>query len=310
MGGILVAKHPLKNYGLKIMSVYKSYGLGVLASCLLACSCRSTRTDQQALTPQKAVWQHRPLVIDGSDGDWVKPLPYFDSKKKLAYSVSNDRDNIYIQLTTKDELEQRKIVQGGLTVWINGQAEKNETNAVGIGFPTDSRNNRDKSILAAARPDLYTNKRESLNDLKDYSLFGFNKDNAVQYYDYGSSNEAGVQVEINFNPAGELVYEALVPFKAIFPKNSSPTAGNRSIAVGFVIEGLPPQPGMRNGGGGGISVGGGLGMGTFGSGGGLGVSIGSGSLGRIGGKSERQLYKQTKIWQVLPLANRDISSGK
>src|ERR1700682_1220725 len=107
------------------MSVYKSYGLGVLASCLLACGCRSTRTDQQALTPQKAVWQHQPLIIDGADNDWEKPLPYYDSKNKLAYSISNDRENVYILLATKDEQAQRKIVEGGLTVWINSQAEKN-----------------------------------------------------------------------------------------------------------------------------------------------------------------------------------------
>lgn len=296
-----------KRTGGEIMRAYIVFSSGVLAYFLSVCGCRSSRVDQQTALSQTAIWQQQPLVIDGSDSDWVKPLPYYDRKEKLRYAVSNDRYNIYIILSTGNEQEQQKILQGGMTVWINSQAEKNDNTAVGIGFPTDNRKSRNRNIMAAARPDLYKDKATSLDDLKDYSLYGFKKEGIVENYDYGQSNEEGVEVKINFNHAGELVYEALVPLNAVFPRNSSLNFTRKSIAVGFFMEGLPPNAGMHRGdGGGGISIGGGIGMGSYGNGGGVGVSIGSGSLGRIGGRGGRHIYEQSRIWQVVFLARPSL----
>src|ERR1035437_4912287 len=121
------------------MRACKPYFNVLVLLFLLVCGCRSSKSAQQDLASQTAAWQKRPLIIDGSDSDWIKPLPYFDRKEKLSYAVSNDKDNIYLMLSTKDPQEQQKILQGGMTVWINRQAQKDENTAVGIGFPTDSR---------------------------------------------------------------------------------------------------------------------------------------------------------------------------
>ncbi|MHA4807267.1 hypothetical protein ACX0G9_04150 [Flavitalea flava] len=291
----------------------------VISVASLIGSCRSSRSDQQTTALQTGIWQQQPIFIDGQDGDWTRPLPYTDKKEKLNYSITNDRENIYILLAVKDEIEQQKILQGGMTVWVNGSAEKNESNAVGIGFPTDSRKDHDRRLMEEARgnrgngnvngnsngngrKDEPKEKFATLEDLKDYSLYGFLPDGNVGNYDYGDHNEAEVGVKIGFNKDGEMIYEASIPLKTVFPKNN---ATGKSIAVGFVVEGFPPDANVRQrgGGGGGVSIGGGLGMGSFGSGGGVGLSIGTGSLGRIGGgKKDRQLYEQNKIWQVVPVA--------
>src|SRR5882724_916977 len=294
--------------------MYRSFCLLALISLGLLAGCSSSRSGQQSGSPGTALWQQTPLVIDGSDSDWVKPLPWYAAKERLAWSLSNDRENIYVLLTVKDPREQQKIIEGGMTVWINTQAEKSDNGALGIGFPTDSRKSRDRSLMAAARPDLYKDKPASLDDLTDYSLFGFDKDEPIATFPYGQSNKEGIEVRIDFNKTGELIYEALIPLRAVFPSNSSGIFAHRSIAIGFVLEGLTPRPGMRQGGSGpDISVGGGIGLGSFGSGGGIGLSIGTGSLGR-GGSGNGQLYKQTKVWQILPLARPGTthapSSGK
>jgi hypothetical protein len=282
------------------MRVSKPFFRVVLIPLILGCGCRSLKNDQQTSDSQTAAWQQHPLIIDGSDTDWKKPLPYTDRKEKLSYAISNDRDNIYLMLSTKDQNEQQKILQGGMTIWINSQGEKTESSAVGIAFPTDSRNNHDRNIMAAARPDLYKNKITSLDDLKDYSLYGFRND-TVGNYEYGQGNEEGVEVKIGYNNAGELVYEALVPFRAVFPRNSRVAFG-KTIAVGFFIEGIPPGPNDRyKGGGSGVSIGGGVGMGSFGGGGGMGISIGTGSIGRVGGRGDRRMYELSKIWRELSL---------
>jgi hypothetical protein len=289
------------------MKAYPFYlGAGIFLSSWVS-GCRSSKSAQQDAASQTAAWQKQPLIVDGSDSDWIKPLPYFDRKEKISYAVSNDKDNIYLMMSTRDPQEQQKILQGGMTVWINRQAQKDETTAVGIGFPTDSRNNHDREIMAAAQPDRYKDKKVSLDDLKDYSLYGFKQGDSVGNYEYGESNDEGVEVQMNYNASGDLVYEARVPLHSVFPKNSSTAYLNKMIAVGFFVEGLPPGPGSRRAGGGspvalGAGLGFGMGLGGF-SAGGMGLSIGTGSFGRGGGRNaDKQLYEQGKIWQVVSLA--------
>lgn len=280
--------------------------LAAFISFILVAGCRSSKIDKDNSLSQVAVWQRQPLVIDGSDGDWNKPLPYYDKKEKVSYAVSNDKNNLYIILSARGQQEQQKILGGGLTVWINNQAQKANSEAIGIGFPLGHRPTRESSIMAQARPDQYQNKRNSVDDdLASYTLYGFKKDETVQNYDSGQPNEEGVEVRIGFNTLGELIYEAKVPLASIYPQNSSANFTGKSIAVGWFVEGLPPtEEGRRGGGGGGgVSIGGGIGMGSFGSGGGIGLSLGSGAFGGRGGRgADRQLYEETQLWQVVTLA--------
>lgn len=268
----------------------------------LTIGCRSSRGDQATSPSETGSWQQRPIVIDGSDSDWTRPLLFSDRKEKLNYTVSNDKDNLYILVSTHSMQEQQKIIQGGMTIWINNQGEKDEAASIGIGFPLDSRKNRERNLMAEARPDRYKDKPITLDDLNEYSLYGF-RNGAIENYQYGQTNDEGVQVRIDYNRNGDLNYEASVPLSTIYPQNTSRNFAGKSLAVGIFIEGLPPDVRVRSdeGGGGGVSIGGGIGVGSFGSGGGVGLSIGTGSLGRIGGR-DRQLYQLNKIWQVMPLA--------
>jgi len=284
------------------MRVYPFYYSVVLISLSLTIGCRSSRGDQSSSPSETGIWPQRPIIVDGSDGDWVKPLPYTNRKEKLNYSVSNDGDNVYIIISTRSPQEQQKIIEGGMTVWVNSKAEKEESTSVGIGFPLDSRKDRDRDLMARARPDKYKNDKPiTLDDLKNYSLYGFSSE--IENYEYGQNNGDGVLVRIDYNKEGDLIYEASVSLSTLYPQNTTHNFAGKSIAVGIFIEGLLPNAVVpqEGGGGGGVSIGGGLGVGSFGSGGGVGLSIGTGSLGRIGGKN-RQLYQLTKIWQVQPLA--------
>jgi hypothetical protein len=288
------------------MKKISSYHIATFFALILIAACRSSKPEKDNAAAPEASWQRQPLLVDGSDADWIKPLPYYDKKEKISYDISNDKKNLYIMLSAKDRQEQQKILGGGLTIWINNQAVKENSYAFGIGYPTGHMPSRENSIMARARPDLYQEKKNSLeDDLASYSLYGFKKDETVQNFDSGQSNEEGIEIKIGFNNTGDLIYEALVPLSSIYPQNSSANFTGKSLAVGLYIEGLPPSEGMHRGGGGGspVSVGGGFGMGSFGSGGGIGLSINPGAFGRGGGRgADKQLYEQTQIWQVLPLA--------
>jgi len=284
------------------------YGIYMIAVLLLSLSigaCRSSKADHSSSAAGYSNWQTQPLVIDGSDSDWKKPLPYVESSEKLAYAITHDADNLYVLLSTKDPVEQEKIISGGITVWVNSQAEKNNDDAIGIGFPTDLRNNREQQLMSQARPDRYRPQAGSLQDVKSYELYGFSRENPIEHYDLGQDNNEGIKVALNYNATGELIYESMIPLKNVFPRNNQHYYQGKDIAVGIFIEGIPAPRGGRGGGiggsGVGVGVGGGMGFGGLGgSGVGLGLSLGR-SFGGGGGGGNGASYKPKKIWQVVTL---------
>ncbi|MDR6341125.1 hypothetical protein HNQ91_004198 [Filimonas zeae] len=274
----------------------------VIAMCpLLITACRSSRESQQSSdVAQQTQWTGSPVVIDGKDNEWVKPLTYFAKSEKLAYSILNDSSAIYVLASTQDEQTQQKILHGGMTVWINTYGEKSDEGAAGVSFPTGS-------VAPRRRNDPEGGDRSGgLRELRDYYLLGFEKGQGMQAFKYGETNDKGIEVSLNFNEAGEMLYEAKIPLKAIYTQAATRSYAGRALSVGFFIEALPPgyggNTGGGRGGGGGVSIGGGLGMGSFGTGGGMGISIGSGSLGRIGGGGRGKAGKSAKIWQDITLA--------
>lgn len=277
---------------------------------LVVASCRSSRssTGGDGSGSITAAWQPPTLLIDGQNQDWGKPLPYTIKSEELSYSVTNDGHRLYILMSTKSPGEQQKIIQGGMTVWVNGKANENTSDAVGIGYPLDLGSNRERNLMAEARPDRYKRKEITIEDQREYALYGFSKDSTIQNYTYGDQNPAQVFMRMDFNNAGELIYEASIPLAAVYPKNTSGNYSGKSVAVGFEFNGLPPgAQAPREGGGGGpaIGIGGGLGFGTFGSGGGIGLSIGTGSMIGGGGGRRKALYRPSQVWQTVELARPD-----
>jgi hypothetical protein len=289
---------------MKIPTLISAASILLLASCG---SSRKTTTDD----PAHDNWQRLPLTIDGNDNDWVKPLPLSLSSEKISYSVTNDDQYLYILLESKSQQEQQKIIQGGMTVWVNTNADKSEAGAVGIGYPLDTRVDRDRQLMEEAQPERYkNNKTISLEDRKTYALYGFSKDSTGNFDYADDNNPQGVKMRMDFTNQGDLIYEAAIPLQTLYPHhNPSASYAANSVAIGIYLDGLPPDANVPNGGGGGgptVGVGGGVGFGSFGSGGGVGISISTGSL--IGGNGGRkQLYKPSYNWHVVQLARGQAS---
>lgn len=260
-------------------------------------SCGSAKNSQQSIPVQQLVYQKDSLQIDGNNNDWHQALLFRDDKLELAYSVSNDSRNLYVQALTKKEETIQRILRGGLTLYINRHGVKEEIGAAGISFPTGNPVKKEGRMLND-RPEIRQNMHVALSAVADYSLFGFTDIKTPENYDYGNPNPAGVALGIGLSPTNELVYEAKIPLASFLSNQELTSLSRRSLGVGWVLETVPGEEKRRNGGSG-ISIGGGIGMGSFGSGGGIGLSIGSGSLGRIGGGKKE---KPAKLWQEVVLA--------
>ena len=287
----------------------KSLGGAVL---LLAAGCSSSRQstgpEASSTSRSKAIWQSQLLTIDGNDQDWVKPLPYAIHEENVSYSISNDNRNLYILLATSSRQEQQKIIQGGMSVWINTKGDKSNGDAVGIGYPLDERNDPDRKLMEEAQPQRYQNKTITLADKRTYALYGFSKDSTIRNFRYGDSNSVGVVMRLDYNNKGDLIYEASIPLQALYPGHDPATPyTTHDLAVGIWIEGLPPSAHVAreggNGGGPGVGFGVGGGMGGFGSGMGMGIGIG----GMRGGgmrRNNRSLFDEAQIWEVVQLARK------
>src|SRR5579871_3446781 len=163
------------------LSPYKALGLILLS---IAAGCSSSRNaGESAPASSNAMWQSRPLTIDGADRDWVKPLPYAIHEENVSYSISNDQQNLYILLSTSNRQEQQKIIQGGMSVWVNTKGDKSNGDAVGIGYPLDEHSDPDRKLMEEAQPQRYQqHKAATLEEKKTYSLYGFSKDSSILNY--------------------------------------------------------------------------------------------------------------------------------
>jgi Tfp pilus assembly protein PilZ len=276
---------------------------------LLAAACGSSRQAQESEAPVAAKFQSQALYIDGSDNDWVKPLPYAIKSENVAYSISNDQQNLYVLLTTASRQEQQKIIEGGMSVWVNTKGDKSNGEAVGIGYPLDERNNRDRNLMEEAQPQRYQkNKPVTLADKRAYALYGFGGDTIIRRFSYGDSNSVGVIMRLDYNKTGDMVYEMSIPLQALYPEHVAGTPySTHDLAVGIFIEPLPSGSHVaREGGGGGSGFGVGIGGGVGGFGSGVGLGLGVGHEFGIGGgrKPGKTLFDEAQIWQVVKLAGR------
>lgn len=266
-------------------------------------ACGPSRNAQQSDFVEKAYWQKDSLIADGNDGDWSAATLLPDEKLGIQYAVSNDHENLYVQLSSQNEAVIQRILRGGLTVLINRHGVKEDAGAAGIVFPTGNRVQKDGKLLND-RPELQQNKHVALNAVQDYSLFGFRELKTPENFDYGKPNPEGIELGIGLNTAGAVVYEASIPLSSFLTDAERISPARKTVAIGFILDYPPGQGEQRRGGGGGLSIGGGLGFGSFGTGGGLGISIGSGSLGRLGGGNRQG--KPTRIWHEFQLAKQPI----
>src|SRR5438876_522138 len=82
------------------------------------------------------VWQSKPVTVDGNSKEWEIPLRFYDSKSKLQYIVTNDSSNMYVCIRVTDERLQAKIMNAGMSVWIDTTGKNKQQ--VGITFPLGS----------------------------------------------------------------------------------------------------------------------------------------------------------------------------
>jgi hypothetical protein len=286
-------------------------GLSSIFIVSLSSSCGRHKGRSAAALP--GTWQSLPIVIDGDSRDWPSPYPNYDSRALVAYATSNDKKNLYITLESGDEMTQMKILKQGLTVSIDTGGKKNPE--FHINYPLQNDNDplefpRKEDLAHTGKTTFMQREMDSklkkgASDANQLSLDGFPNCNGG--FMTSQTTPCGIKVVVRIDEFSELVWEAVVPFKAIYNIDTITAAyAGKPVTVCYAVKAFKYPESKTSGDGSSNSMSNGMG-----SGGGMGGRGGGGRGGNMGSKGSankenpmQHLYEATKTWKQFGVAYR------
>lgn len=225
------------------------------------------------------------VKIDGKAGEWGDAFQAMNRNTSLFYSVANDDTNIYFVLKSTDQMNNNKILGGGVDITINTEDKKSEKGAYHVILPVDLK--KLGSMMMSMRSQMNANgtpdsaalegmRRKAVSAFKDINLVNFKgiPDSVLSIY-----NEYGIKAFVDFDQKGALIMEIAVPFKEM--NMNATSAFNYNIKLPGINISAMMSAAMSSGGMDGARAttvqgapAGGGGGGGFGGGGGMPRSMG------------------------------------
>jgi hypothetical protein len=154
----------------------------------------------------------------------------FFKKGKLGYFLSNDNDNIYVNLKIEESGVQNRILKEGLILWINmdGKASKK----MGIRFPIGSQNSEGRN--RTGMPESKINPDGSLvtplSMANTIELIGFTNETARRF---PADNPDNFKGSVKFDNDGNLYYWMAMPIAKLPVRNSKDHSGAMPFTFGI-----------------------------------------------------------------------------
>lgn len=266
---------------------------------LLAAIALYGQVNAQSKQVQKLLPPPANVTIDGNLTDWGDSLRYHNPEKNLNYTLANDHDNLYAVIKISDRLEQARVLNAGITLSIDTRGKKKETFSMTFplrypGSPAPALNQHKDDGGEITREEREELMRERITTLRSIKVTGF-KD--IEGDMITTSNTYGIKAAINYDAAGNLIYETAIPVKFFHAEDPAKS----EWAFNFKINGLQKPDRTTEGGdmqgksgmGGGGGMGGGRG-GRGGRGGGMG-------RGPEGGNTGGEIFKSIDFWEKYSL---------
>jgi hypothetical protein len=157
-----------------------------------------------------------------SDDDYVSIR-----KGAVLYSFSNDASNLYLDMKITETSDQNKILQMGMTLWLNADGKARQT--LGIRFPIGSKFSVPRGQEGPMAP-------SPLALAKTIQLVGFSEDMEARL---PSDNTDNIRGAIKYDDDGNLIYNLVVPFDKL--PESGQGGGQDATVWTFGLEyGAPP----------------------------------------------------------------------
>jgi len=161
----------------------------------------------------------------------------FFKKGNLFYFISNDRDNLYLDIKIEDSGVQFKILQEGLTVWFN--ADGRQRKETGIRYPI--------GVKFAKGPGMRSSGSTGSSPLAmahTIQLNGFQGD-APQMIP--AKNDDNFNGSVVYDDEGNLFYTLKMPVDRLSLISSESGAGFEPFTIGIEYGGMPELGKMPSG---------------------------------------------------------------
>jgi hypothetical protein len=169
--------------------------------------------------------------------DKIESCYYMPAGRTGIYCfISNDNDNVYIDMKVEDRKIQNRILTEGLTIWINmdGREEKK----MGIRFPLGSRNQpgRKKSEHEENSPPRTESMENLLTMANTIEILGFISE---QQRRFPSENRDSFRGSVILDEKGNLYYKLIMPVAKLPLRNSRDGHGSVPFNLGIEYGYLP-----------------------------------------------------------------------
>ena len=152
-------------------------------------------------------WTGREVAVDGVRNDWTD-LPARLAGPDVRIGMKNDKDNLYVCLTTQSRSTQFQMLALGTTVWFDAEGKKNKS--FGIQFPV-------MGLLQGRRPVVPGNPEEAHRFMEALvaaaqSQFEIIGPEAGERKKIADRQAKGIDVHLGYED-GTLTYELKVPLQ-------------------------------------------------------------------------------------------------
>jgi hypothetical protein len=164
-------------------------------------------------------------------GDKVELSDFKQVKRTgLYYTLSNDIDNLYIDLIVEERKDQNTILNNGLILWIN--MEEKAVRKMGIRYPMGSQNQgiRNKSFQAERDITPGNNAGNQLSLANTIEILGFIGERERHFPSDNTDNFRGW---IKFDMEGKLHYRMIMPIVRLPIRNTRDGNGAMPFSLGI-----------------------------------------------------------------------------
>jgi hypothetical protein len=159
-------------------------------------------------------------------------MPDYNTLKRtgVSYSLSNDNDNIYLDMKVADAEEQNMILRNGLVIWINMDGKTGRK--MGVRYPLGSRNNTSRRGSSQTESDraqqaVPGNPLAMANTIE---LVGFVNESQRRF---PSENPDNFRASVKFDATGALVYNMRMPLAKLPVRNTKKGTGSVPFTLGI-----------------------------------------------------------------------------
>jgi hypothetical protein len=151
-------------------------------------------------------------------------------KTGLYYALSNDNDNLYLDLIIEAKKDQNMILNNGLILWIN--MEEKAVRKMGIKYPmgSQSQSSRNKSFQTGRDIVPKDNAANPLSMTNTIEILGFIGERERHFSADNTDNFRGW---IKFDETGKLHYRMIMPIVRLPIRNSREGNGAMPFSLGI-----------------------------------------------------------------------------